>query len=228
MIAIILASGRGVRMGSLTDNTPKPMLTVLDKNLIEWKLEALPSEIDKIIMVVGYKKEIIMDYFGDSWKGVPITYIVQDPINGTAGAVSLCEEHVNDKALVLMGDDIYNKDDLKKLISYNYAMLVFDEEEEGLKKKGQVVEKDGLFVGLNEGHMQTGTPSSLINTGACVISNEYFDYPLVKVSDTEYGLPHTLTQLINDFPIHIIRATKWIQITDPETLKKAEETLSKN
>lgn len=226
MIAIILASGRGVRMGALTENTPKPMLKVLDKNLLEWKLEALPEGITKIIFVVGYKKEMIMDYFGSLWKNIPITYIIQNELNGTAGATDLCREYVKDRALILMGDDIYNKDDLKKLFSYDYAMLVVDQGEDGLKKKGQVVEKDGLLVGLNEGHMQTGIPSSLINTGACVISKDYFNYPMQKLSDIEYGLPHTITQLIKDFPIHIVKSTKWIQITSPEDLITTEKLLS--
>jgi NDP-sugar pyrophosphorylase family protein len=226
MIVIILASGKGTRMAPLTDTTPKPMLTVLDKNLIEWKLEALPENVDKIVIIVSYLKEIIMDYFGDSWRGIPITYVIQEPLNGTGGGVALCEDHVDGKVLIVSGDDIYAKEDLENLIKHDYAMLVLDEGEEGLKKKGQVVEKDGRFIGINEGDVQTGVPSSLINAGAYVISNEYFDYPLVKVSDTEYGLPQTLAQLAQDFPIHIVHATRWIQITAPEDLKKAEQILS--
>lgn len=228
MIAIILASGRGVRMAPLTDTTPKPMLKVLGKNLIEWKLDVLPKEITEIIFVVGYRKEMIIDYFGKEWHGIPIKYIVQDPINGTAGAVALCEDYIDGKFLVLMGDDIYEREDLEKLIAYDYAMLVHDEGEEGLKKKAQVVEENGLLVGLNEGLMQTGAPSPLINTGACVLSDAYFDYPLQKLSETEYGLPHTITQLVPDFPIHIVRATRWLQITEPKSLSEAEKILSTN
>ena len=212
-------------MAPLTDTIPKPMLMVGDKNLIEWKLEALPEGVDKIIIIVSYLKEVIMEYFGDSWRGIPITYVVQDPINGTGGGVALCEEHVDGKVLIVSGDDIYEKKDLEKLVQYDYAMLVYDEGEEGLKKKGQVVEKDGYFIGINEGDVQTGIPSSLINAGAYVISQEYFDYPLVKWSPTEYGLPQTLAQLKDDYPIHVVRATRWIQITTPEDLEKAEKLL---
>lgn len=215
-------------MAPLTDNTPKPMLKVLDKNLIEWKLEALPDSTDKIIMIVSYLREAIIEYFGDSWHGIPIVYVVQDPINGTGGGVALCEEHVDGKVLIVSGDDIYEKKDLEKLAQHDYAMLVYDEGEEGFKKKGQVVEKDGLMVGINEGDIQTGIPSSLINAGAYVISPEYFDYPLVKWSPTEYGLPQTIAQLKDDHPIHIVRATEWIQITAPEDIAKAEKILSEN
>lgn len=225
MKAIILASGKGTRMAPLTDTIPKPMLTVADKNLIEWKLEALPEGIDEIIMIVSYLKEVIQGYFGTSWRGIPISYVIQEPINGTGGGVALCEQYVDEKVLIVSGDDIYAKEDLQNLTQYNYAILVHDEGEAGLKKKGQVVERGGLFVGINEGDIQTGIPSSLINAGAYVISSEYFDYPLVKVSETEYGFPQTLVQVAKDIPIHVVHATQWIQITAPEDLKKAEAVL---
>lgn len=225
MKVIIMASGKGTRMAPLTDTTPKPMLKVLGKNLIEWKLERLPKGVDHIIMIVSYLREQIMEYFGSSWNGIPITYVIQDPINGTGGGIALCKEHVDGKTLIVSGDDIYEKEDLERLAEHDYAVLVFDEGEEGLKKKGQVVEKDGLFVGINEGDIQTGTPSSLINAGAYMISKEYFTYPLVKWSPTEYGFPQTLAQLKDDHPIHIVRASKWIQITAPEDLEKAEQEL---
>jgi UDP-N-acetylglucosamine diphosphorylase / glucose-1-phosphate thymidylyltransferase / UDP-N-acetylgalactosamine diphosphorylase / glucosamine-1-phosphate N-acetyltransferase / galactosamine-1-phosphate N-acetyltransferase len=225
MKAIIMASGKGTRMAPLTDTIPKPMLKVLDKNLIEWKLERLPKEIDHIIMIVSYLREAFIDYFGDSWNGIPITYVIQDPINGTGGGIALCKDLVDGRTLIVSGDDIYEKEDMEKLVQYDYAMLVCDQGEEGLKKKGQVVEKGGLFVGINEGDIQTGIPSSLINTGAYTISKEYFTYPLVKWSPTEYGFPQTLAQMKDDYPIHIIRAREWIQITAPEDLEIAEKKL---
>ncbi len=226
MIAIILASGRGVRMGDLTENTPKPMLKVAGKNLIEWKLEALPDGITKIVIVVGYKKEIIINYFGTEWKGIPITYVVQDPIDGTGGGVALCEEYVDDKAIVLYGDDLYKKTDLEKLIPYDYAILVQDMGDDGLKKKGQIIENNGLLTGINEGTVQTGIPSSLIFTGASIISNGYFDYSPVKFTENEFGFPHTLVVLSKDFSVHILRTTEWIQITSPEDIISAEKLVS--
>ncbi len=225
MQAIILVAGRGTRMAPLTDTLPKPMLKVLDKNLIEWKLEALPNGITGITLVVGYMKEIIESYFGDSWKNIPITYIEQKELNGTGGAILDAKDTIQDKALILMGDDIYTKEDLQILSRYDFALMVHDQGEAALLKKGQVITKDGLLHGLNEGDMQSGTPSTLINTGACVISKTFFNYPLVRVSDKEYGLPHTLVSISKEIPIHIVHATTWIQITTPECLLQAENIL---
>jgi bifunctional UDP-N-acetylglucosamine pyrophosphorylase/glucosamine-1-phosphate N-acetyltransferase len=213
-------------MAPLTDTLPKPMLSVLGKNLIEWKLEALPDGVSRIILVVGYKKEIIQNYFGSLWKGIPIIYVEQTTLDGTGGAVALCEPYVKEKALILMGDDIYNKEDILRISALDYAILVLDEGEAGLKKKGQVVEKDGLLVGLNEGQSQTNTPSSLINAAVYSISRDYFKYPLVRVSETEFGLPHTLVGVAKDIPVKVIPATWWIQITTPECLDRATTLLS--
>lgn len=227
MEVIILASGRGTRMAPLTDTIPKPMLTVLGKNLIEWKLESLPEGATKIILVVGYKKEVVQEYFGQSWRDIPIIYVEQEILNGTGGATALCEPHIKDRALILMGDDIYAKEDLAKLIEHDHAILAYDEGEKGLMKKGQVVEKDGYLIGLNEGDLQTTVPSTLINTGAYIISKKYFSYPLVPVSATEYGLPHTLVSLAQDTPVAVLLASTWIQITTPECLDKATKQLSR-
>lgn len=226
MEAIILAAGRGTRMAPLTDTMPKPMLSVLGKNLIEWKLEALPEGVTKIILVVGYKKEIIQDYFGSSWKSIPIIYTEQTTLDGTGGAIALCEQYIENKALILMGDDIYNKEDIARLAAYDNAILVLDEGEDGLRKKGQVVEKEGKLVGLNEGDVQTGTPSSLINTGAYCISKKYFSYPKIKVSESEYGLPQTLASMSQENEVHVLRASWWIQVSTPECLDKAARRLS--
>lgn len=226
MQAIILAAGRGTRMAPLTDTTPKPMLKVLDKNLIEWKLEALPENVKEIILVVGYLSEQITNHFGNMWKGIPISYVEQHELNGTAGSLMLCESLIHDKAIILMGDDIYDTHDLRKLSEYDFAILVQDQGEEGLKRKGQIIEEGGLLRGINEGDVQTGKPSSLINTGACVISKAYFKYPPVKFTETEYGLPHTLVSLSKDIPVHVVRATSWIQITSPQDLVKTEKLVA--
>ena len=213
-------------MGALTETIPKPMLTVLGKNLIEWKLEALPQNITEVVLIVGYKKEVIMDYFGTAWRGIPISYIEQKVLDGTGGAIALCKEYVKETALFLYGDDIYKKEDLVKLCDFSFAMGVYDDGEKGLAKKGQILEKDGVLIGINEGTVQTGIPSSLIFTGAGVISKEYFNYPAVKFSETEYGLPHTLVLVSKELPVHTVRATEWIQITSPESLIEAEKMLS--
>ncbi len=222
MIAIILAGGRGTRMAPLTDTLPKPMLKVLDKNLLEWKLEALPQGITKIVFVVGYLAKKIEEYFGSSWNGIPVEYVRQEVLDGTGGAVALCEHLVEDRALIMMGDDIYNAEDLALLTEHPFSMLVMDKGEEAKSiKAGKVVEENGIFLGLNEGFAQTGVETTLINAAAYTISKPYFSYEKKKVSENEYGLPQTLVEVTKDHPVRIIKTTKWIQVTTPECLDRA-------
>ena len=69
MQAVILAAGRGVRMGALTESTPKPMLQIKGRTLLEYKLAALPEEVDEVIIVVGYLGGMIQSHFGGEYNG---------------------------------------------------------------------------------------------------------------------------------------------------------------
>lgn len=219
MKVIILASGKGARMLPLTEKVPKPMLVYKNKNLIEWKLESLPESIEEIIIVVGYLDHVIKDYFGNNWRNINIKYVQQEILNGTGGAVDLCKNLVNDKTLILMGDDIYKKEDLELLVKNENAILVFDLKEDGLKRKGQILrDQNNNLIGINEGLSQNNTSSSLINTGACVISKKYFDYEPVQFSETEYGLPHTLVKMAKNHAVKVVEASEWKQITKPDDL----------
>jgi bifunctional UDP-N-acetylglucosamine pyrophosphorylase/glucosamine-1-phosphate N-acetyltransferase len=234
MIAIILAAGRGTRMGSLTDNTPKPMLLVKGKNLLERKLEILPKEVTKVIFVVGYLKEKIKEYFGSNWNGIDILYVEQQTMSGTAGAIALCEDHLRNEEtfLVLMGDDLYAKEDLEMLALYPYAMLISNEGEEARKKGWQVFfDQNNLLTAVHQ-HVIPEKTSTYINAGAYSLGTEYFTAPMYQMDNGEFSLPNTLLNLIEQkeqdgvpFPVHVVEATSWIQITAPESISEAEKLL---
>src|SRR3990167_2487489 len=97
MQAIILAAGRGKRMNHLTDDLPKPLLRVGGKNLIEHKLDMLPAEIDEVVIVVGYFRGKIKDYFGNSYGGRKIKYIEQGELLGTGFALFLAKPFLKDR-----------------------------------------------------------------------------------------------------------------------------------
>lgn len=234
MIAVILAAGRGTRMGSLTDHTPKPMLTVLGKNLIERKLEVLPSDVTKVILVVGYLKEVIKEYFGDSWNGIEIEYIEQSKLTGTGGAVELCRTRLEkeERFMVLMGDDLYSKQDLEELTRNKYSILVADMGEAGKSKNWQVFfDQEHMLTDIHE-HV-TKVTSPYINTGAYCLGVEYFSEELILMPNGEYYLPTTLVNLINRkrrdaeaFDVKVVVASTWIQITSPESIVEAENILA--
>lgn len=224
MKVVILVAGKGTRMGELTKDTPKPMLKVLGKNLIEHKLDAIDlSNISEIILVVGYLQNIIRTYFGSEYKGVSITY-VEDTLEGTAQALWHCREVLNEPFLVMMGDDIYHKDDVKKIMETERGIL-FDVVRQTVKS-GKAVIENNKVVDIIEG--ATLEPGDCINTALYHLTPEIFCFELVKIKDKEeFGLPQTLIAHADEYPLMPIFATRWIQITAPEDIGKAEKELLK-
>jgi dTDP-glucose pyrophosphorylase len=103
---MIMAGGRGERLRPLTDDTPKPMLLLGGKPIIEHNIDRLISfGIEKIYISVKYLGQQIVDYLGDgSSKGITIEYIWDDQPLGTAGALSLVEKFNTDYILVMNSD----------------------------------------------------------------------------------------------------------------------------
>lgn len=109
---MIMAGGRGKRLSPLTDKTPKPMLPLGNKPIIEHNIDRLISYgIQKIYISVKYLGEQIEEYFGDgSAKGISIEYIRETEPLGTAGALSLVEKFETDNILVMNSDLFTNVD----------------------------------------------------------------------------------------------------------------------
>ena len=95
-------------MKELTETMPKPMLPVAGKPLLQHKLEALPQEIDEVIMVVGYFGHVVQQHFGGEFEGKRILYVEQEnPVGGTADALKKAELLLKDRFLVMNGDNLY-------------------------------------------------------------------------------------------------------------------------
>ncbi len=107
---VLMVGGLGKRLRPLTENTPKPMLKVGNKPILQTIVEKFEEYGYKnIIMCVNYKSHIIQDYFGDGSKfGVNIEYILEDQRMGTAGALSLLKEKLTEPFFVMNGDILTN------------------------------------------------------------------------------------------------------------------------
>lgn len=104
--AVILAAGRGTRMGEMTLETPKPMLQVQGKPILEHVLERLAGTgVERFFLVVGYRREMIMEHFRN-WR-LPIEFRLQEPVNGTGAAARLAREFAGDEPFLLTFGDIF-------------------------------------------------------------------------------------------------------------------------
>src|ERR1700682_371484 len=101
--AVILAAGRGKRMRELTNEIPKPMVLVREKPVVQYIVEGLrDAGIEKALLVVGYRKEIVIDYFGDgSGIGLQIEYIEQVTQDGTGKVVELAKDFCGQNSFIL-------------------------------------------------------------------------------------------------------------------------------
>jgi len=110
--AVVLAAGRGERLWPLTEDTPKPLLPLANKSVLERSLAALVSAgVRQIILVVGFRSEKIRDRLGKGEGiGVELKYVRQKTAKGTADALGTCSKELQgeDRFLVLYGDDYYD------------------------------------------------------------------------------------------------------------------------
>lgn len=112
MKIVIMAGGRGTRIAEVNSVVPKPMIPIMDKPILEYEIECLKKQgLTDIILVVGYLGKIIQDYFGNGEKfGVHIEYIVEEKPLGTAGALYLLKNKIQDDFALLNGDIIFDVD----------------------------------------------------------------------------------------------------------------------
>jgi len=113
--AIILAGGFGTRLQSVVKDVPKPMADINGKPFLHYLVcYLLNYGINKILFSVGYKHEIIRDYFSSRYKNIEIDYIVENEPLGTGGALKKAIESVSgDDFLILNGDTFFNIDLIK-------------------------------------------------------------------------------------------------------------------
>ncbi len=222
MQAVILAAGLGTRMGDLTQKTPKPLLRVGEKTLLEHKLQNLPREINEVVIVVGYLGDQIHAAFGSNFSGKPVIYVEQKELNGTGHALALCRPVIHGRFLVLMGDDLYAKKDLDEMMKYPSAVLVKKLDRDVPDGKVAAVRTDGTGRLLDITENMPAVAGTLENAAAYVLDESYFSYPLKPAApgSREFGLPQTVSQMVLDGnEIFAVEATSWKRITSPEDLK---------
>lgn len=174
MKAVILAAGRGTRLEPVTSDISKCMLTIAGRPILEHILDQVKEAgITDVIVIVGYKKERIIDYCGDgSDLGLTIEYIYQKEMKGTAHAIGLVD--LDEDFLVLNGDTLISSEDIGSVVNGHDSVATIgvrktdDPSHYGVVKLEDdrvkaIIEKPKEFV------------SDLANTGVYVFSPKIFD-----------------------------------------------------
>ncbi len=180
MEAIILAGGFGTRLRPLTYTRAKSLLPILNKPMIIHLIDSLPSEVDKVILAVNYRKDQIEEYFSKHDCGKEIIINDEKTPLGTGGATKYAEKHITGRFLVLNSDIICSLN-LSKMINFhkknNSAATISLWPVKNVSEFGVVdVQKDGKIIDFVEKPKPEDAPSNLINAGAYCLEPLVLDY----------------------------------------------------
>lgn len=213
---VLMAGGKGVRLRPLTDNTPKPLLTVGSKPVLQHSIEHFISQgFNNFIISVNYLGHMIEEYFqdGSRWN-VNISYVREDKPLGTAGALSLIppQEH----PLVVVNGDILTKANLSdhlQACNNDVLAVVGVREHSHTVPYGCVDISEGFVTGLSE----KPTTRYLINTGMYILSPAALDY---LPPDSFFNMTSLIEVLIMDKKRvkHFVVTEEWIDIGSVEDL----------
>ena len=226
MQAIILAAGKSTRTYPLTLTRPKPLLKVANKTLLEHNLDNLNGIVDEVIIIVGYKKEMIKKFLRNKYKNLRIKYVVQQKQLGTGNALLTVEKYIKNEFISLYGDDIYSKKDFKNIIKNKYSILA--KKVENPQLFGVIAEKNKILINLIEKPKKF--VSNLVNTGLYKLDKKIFSLikKLKKSKRNEYELTDAIKDLSKVEKINCIISKYWIPVVYPLDLLKADRMLRKN
>lgn len=175
---MILAAGIGKRLRPLTLEKPKHMLPVGGKPILQHTIEGLSKiGIEDIFIVVNYKKQMIIDCFGNGSKfDVNINYLTQDnPKGGTGDAVNAAKGKINESFILLNGDILFDHDILKEMVEKykDCDGLMVCKEVQNPENFGVIETEKDRVVKIVE--KSTEPPSNLANLGMYIMPHEIFD-----------------------------------------------------
>lgn len=193
--AMVMAGGYGTRLRPLTDDTPKPMLPIGSRPLLELIVSQLrDAGIRKVNLATHYKSEMIAEHFKDGSEfGVDIQYVKEDQPLGTAGALSLLEH--SDEPLLVINGDILTRVDFRAMLHFHRehnADLTVAVKQYEFRVPYGVIESDGVLI---KGISEKPVVRQFINAGIYLLS------PTVRavIPNGQYlEIPDLLERLIKE------------------------------
>ena len=238
--AILLCAGKGSRLLPLTNKKPKCLIPVLGKPIIKWEIELLDDlGIENVHIITGYKEDMIKDYIESHiWKDsistwnnqFDIKFIHQEKQTGTADAIFLAKDVIDKEFLVLSGDTIFLKEDVKRLMKQNNSFL-YTKQHERLHEYGTIEfneESDTIIKRIHE--KETKPVSHFVNCGAYHFDEKIFKYipkTLVDERFKERIITNTINLMLEKkIQFHGIYTDNLYEITYPKDIQEVERKLN--
>ncbi|NUB93867.1 NTP transferase domain-containing protein [Haloterrigena sp. SYSU A121-1] len=221
MQAVVLAAGEGTRIRPLSATLPKPMLPVADRPLAAHTVDAaVDAGADEIVLVVGYEAETVRDYFGDEYRGVPVSYAVQTEQAGTAHAVAAAKDRIDGPFAVLNGDNLYDPAAIDRLFANCPAVGAVEVAEP--RNYGVLSTEDGVVDDITE--KPSEPPTNLANAGAYAFPERAREWLEVPESERgEHEITDVLATVLDRFAVTPIALDRWLDVGRPWELLAANE-----
>lgn len=228
MNLIVLAGGQGTRFYPVTKHIPKALVRVQGRPLIEHVLQSFDGLVSKIIVVVNDETgELLRSYLGTSYGNSTIEYVVQ-PLAGPRGTWAALQQASalldrDDYFMVINCDDIFNRDEIIKIVSMRPEVAM------GISKA--VMPKKYLGIMVNNEYVSNfrsnqGSESELVEdlfcNGLYILSPNVLQLHPVEIADGEFGLPQTLFANLKTIPCLAIEMDYWVSINKPDDIKKLD------
>lgn len=179
MEAIILAGGFGTRLSHIVSDVPKPMAPINGIPFLNYILEyLLENGITRVILAVGYKKEIIKEYYRDKYKNIEIIYSEENTPLGTGGAIKQALGYTKEESVFIINGDTYFNVDLKEMYRFhkinNSNLTLAVKYMENFDRYGALkVEEDRIIEFMEKQKTEKGE----INGGIYLIDKEKLIFP---------------------------------------------------
>lgn len=219
----IMAGGFGTRLRPLTDNTPKPMLKVGERPMLETLLlNFIKSGFSNFYISTHYLPHVIRDYFGDGSKwNVNITYVHEEEPLGTGGALGLLPESTPELPLIMVNGDVLTSVDFERVLDFHmthHALATMCVREYDYQIPYGVIMGDGeRIISMEEKPIQR----FFVNAGIYVVNPEIFKN---VEQHTRIDMPNLLQIYLDTdhdvfmFPIH----EYWLDIGRMDDFKRAQ------
>jgi len=219
--AVILAAGEGQRLRPFTVNRPKVMLSIADKPILQYVIEALAQNgIRDIVLVVGYRKEQVLDYMGSGEQfGVNLNYVTQEKQLGTAHALAQAKGVIEDEFLVLPGDNLIEANTITQFATIKPEAVLVKRVDDPLRYGVVTLERNMVKEVVEKPEEAKG---NLVSTGIYAFTTEVFDS-----IEPELGLPDVLNKMIAQG--HTIKAKEtdgtWLDVIYPWDILKLNDAI---
>ncbi|OGZ79614.1 MAG: nucleotidyl transferase [Candidatus Staskawiczbacteria bacterium RIFOXYD2_FULL_37_9] len=237
MKALILAGGRGKRLGELSQNKNKCMTEVKGRPLIQYSLDlACKMNISEMVILVGYRAEDITSAFGTEYKGIPIKYAVQPEQKGLVNAIECAAPSLGGEDFILMlGDELMIQprhqqmlDMYKKEGLFAVCGVINAPDKNLVKKTYCVVERENNIISrLIE--KPENPLNNIMGTGNVILKNEILSYipkTPINANRGEKELVDLIQCAIDDGKIvkSFYICDSYLNINNAEELKEAESS----